>query len=430
MALTSRLAILFAVGIPLTFATSWSWAWLFWLLLCSGLCLVDMVLAPSPRRLVITRRLPVSLRLRVPTPYTLTVSNPTGRKYRAWLRDAWQPSLCATPDRHSFSLASHSSLELSASFTARRRGRLESDSVTVRSFGPLGLGARQFSAPIGQSVKVLPEFRSAKYLPSRLRSLRRLEGNTLLTRRGQGSEFDSLRDYVPGDDVRDIEWHVSARNRVPVVKTWRPERDRRVIICLDASRTSAVRLGEFPRLDANMEAALLLGALAASAGDRVQMLAFDNRIRVNIQPTRGVSLVSEMAASLANVESSLTEANWMGLCQSVLASSRQRSLVVVLTGLDSGLEHSPLMPAVGALSARHQVLVACASDPEVASLTDKIDTVDQAFLAAAAMAGARERYKAEGLLTLLGARVLTANPESLSAAVADAYLGLKRQGRI
>ncbi|NMX01226.1 DUF58 domain-containing protein [Mobiluncus mulieris] len=430
MAVTSRLAILIALGIPLMFLTEWKAAGTSWLLLCLALWLFDALLAPSPRRLTITRQLPVSLRLNATTPYSITVSNPTRRRFRAWLRDAWQPSLQTAPARHRFVLAGKQTLELAATFTPTRKGTLVSDSVTIRSFGPLGLGARQFSAPIGQKVRVLPEFRSAKYLPSRLATLRRLEGNTLLTQRGQGSEFDSLREYVPGDDVRDIEWHVSARNRVPVVKTWRPERDRNVIICLDTSRTSAVRLGAYPRLDANMEAALLLGALASSAGDRIHLIAFDNRIRANIQPSRGQGLAGEMASTMAGLESSLTEANWMGLGQNLLATVRQRSLVVVLTGLEAGLDRGQLMPVVESLSGHHQVLVAAAMDPEVSELTVKADNTEEAFLASAAMADCEERRRAGDLLGLLGAQVLTTDPDALPPAVADAYLALKRRGQI
>lgn len=430
MAVTSRLAILIALGIPLMFLTEWRAAGTFWLLLCFALWLVDALLAPSPRRLTITRQLPVSLRLHTDTPYSITVTNPTGRRFRAWLRDAWQPSLQAAPSRHRFVLPAKQSLELAASFTPLRKGTLSSDSVTIRSFGPFGLGARQFSAPIGQTLQVLPEFRSAKYLPSRLATLRRLEGNTLLTQRGQGSEFDSLREYVPGDDVRDIEWHVSARNRVPVVKTWRPERDRNVIICLDMSRTSAVRLGVYPRLDANLEAALLLGALASSAGDRIHLIAFDNRIRAHIQPSRGQGLVGEMASTMAGLESSLTEANWMGLGQNLLATVRQRSLVVVLTGMEAGLVRGQLMPMVESLSSRHHVLLAAALDPEIRSLTGKTDGAEDAFLAAAAMADSEERRRAGDLLGLLGAQVLTTEPDDLPPAVADAYLALKRRGQI
>ena len=100
--------------------------------------------------------------------------------------------------------------------------------------------------------------------------------------RGQGTEFDSLREYVVGDDVRSIDWRATARRDAVVVRTWQPERDRRLILVLDTGRTSAGRVGDAPRLDAAMDAALLLAALAARAGDRVDLLAGDRRVRARV----------------------------------------------------------------------------------------------------------------------------------------------------
>lgn len=444
MAVSKRLAFLIALGIPLVLLTHWKTGALFWLLVCLLVWLFDVIAAPSPRHLAITRSLPHTLRQRAETPYTVSVKNPTKRKYHAQIRDAWPPSLQALPRQQRVTLDAQSTTTLQASFTPQRKGTLHSDAVTVRSYGPLGLGARQFSAPIVQQVQVLPEFRSAKYLPSHLKTLRRLEGNSLVMQRGQGSEFDSLREYVPGDDVRDIEWHSSARLRTPVVKTWRPERDRNVIICLDSSRSAAVRLEKYPRLDASMEAALLLGALAGSAGDRVHLIAFDNQIRFHIQPDRGAGLITEMAQALADLQVSLTEANWSGLSHTLLSGLRQRSLVVILTGLEGGAERSGLMPMIEALSSRHHVLVANSLDPELerlALLPSKWNLNDakqslgrfnprDAFLAAAAMAELNEHEEAGNLLPLLGGHILNATPENLPPNLADAYISLKRRGQI
>src|SRR5690625_987970 len=116
--------------------------------------------------------------------------------------------------------------------------------------------------------------------------LREMEGAASVQVRGQGTEFDSLREYVPGDDVRSIDWRATARRSEVVVRTWRPERDRRVLIVVDASRTSAARVGDGARLDASIEAALLLGALTSRAGDRVGLLAVDRKQRARSEERR------------------------------------------------------------------------------------------------------------------------------------------------
>ena len=130
---------------------------------------------------------------------------------------------------------------------------------------------------------MLPPFRSRRHLPEKLSRLRQLDGQHRSLLRGQGTEFDSLREYVLGDDVRSIDWRSAAR---AAPTCWSapggPERDRRILIVLDTGRTSAGRVGGIPRLDASMDAALLLTALAARAGDRVDLIAFDRRVRARV----------------------------------------------------------------------------------------------------------------------------------------------------
>src|SRR5690606_21312966 len=135
------------------------------------------------------------------------------------------------------------------------------------SYGPLGLAARQATIAAPGRIRVLPPFNSRRHLPSRLARLRELDGRTSVMIRGQGSEFDSLREYVRGDDVRSIDWRATARRRDVVVRTWRPERDRRIIIVIDTGRTSAARIDDELRLDTAFESSLLLSALASRAGD-------------------------------------------------------------------------------------------------------------------------------------------------------------------
>ena len=119
------------------------------------------------------------------------------------------------------------------------------------------------------TVRSLPPFESRKHLPSRLARLRELDGRAAIRVRGQGTEFDSLREYV-ARRRRPLDRLAGQRPQPHVVvRTWQPERDRRVVLVLDTSRTSAGRVDDVPRLDSAMDAALLLAALAARAGDRV-----------------------------------------------------------------------------------------------------------------------------------------------------------------
>ncbi len=193
--------------------------------------------------------------------------------------------------------------------------------------------------------------------------LRQLDGRAAVRTRGQGTEFDSLRDYVEGDDVRSIDWRATARRQHLVVRTWQPEQHRRVVIVLDTSRTSAGRIGDAPRLDAAMDAALLLTALAGHARDRVQVLAGDRVVHARITGTDRARLLHDTISTLAPVEPRLVEADWSALATEVVRLGTHRALVVLLTSLESSAIEEGLLPVLPALAAHHRVVVASVSDP-------------------------------------------------------------------
>ena len=243
----------------------------------------------------------------------LLVANPGDRRVRGVLRDAWQPSAGATGNRHRLDLAAGDQVLLTTPLAPTRRGDRRTDRVTVRCTGPLGLAARQASREVPGRVRVLPPFHSRKHLPSRLARLRELDGRAAVRVRGQGTEFDSLRDYVLGDDVRSIDWRASARSRNVVVRTWQPERHRRVLLVLDTSRTSAGRVDDVPRLDSAMDAALLLAALASRAGDSVDFLAGDRRVRARVRAGAHRDALVQVVEAMADLEPALVEADWSRL---------------------------------------------------------------------------------------------------------------------
>jgi uncharacterized protein (DUF58 family) len=206
-----------------------------------------------------------------------------------------------------------------------RRGDRLPDRVTVRSVGPLGVAARQGQHELPWRVRVQPPFTSRRHLPERLARLRLLDGSVAVRVRGQGTEFDALREWVDGDDVRSIDWRATARRQDVVVRTWRPERDRHLLLVLDSSRTSAGRVGDVPRLDAALDAALLLAALATRAGDRVDLLAFDRQVRAAVEGAGRTEVLPRMVDAMAGLEPALVEGDGRGLVGEVLRRARRRS---------------------------------------------------------------------------------------------------------
>lgn len=431
MALTGRAALLALAGVLWVGLAQPSWAgvgaWLALLVVAVG---VDLALAGSPRRLTLNRSSGGSVRQGQPTMSVLTIGNTGRRRVRGVVRDAWQPSAGARTDRHRLDLPAGERRKLSTTLVPTRRGDRLADRVSVRSLGPLGIAGRQRSIAVPGHVRVLPPFTSRKHLPSRLARLREIDGRSSVNVRGQGTEFDSLRDYVPGDDVRSIDWRATARRRQVVVRTWRPERDRRVLMVLDTSRTAAARVGDAPRLDAAMDAALLLAALASRAGDRVDLFAVDRRVRARVEGVSGSSLLSALVDAMAPLEAELVEADWSVAVGAVTSRLSQRALVVLLTALEPAAVEEGLLPVLAQLTRRHQVLIASVADPEVERMAALRATTEDVYDAAAAHRAGLERDRISRLLTRLGADVVDASPQDLPPRLADRYLALKAAGRL
>lgn len=427
---TGRAVALTAAGLVVVAFAPATATVLIWAVLVAVACAVDAALAASPRELALTRSLPASVRLTEATTSTLLVTNRSDRRLRGLVRDAWQPSAGATGNRHAVDLPPGESRRLVTALRPTRRGDRHADRVTVRTVGPLGLAGRQVSLDAPGRLRVLPEFASRRHLPSRLARLRELDGRTAVQVRGAGTEFDSLREYVIGDDVRSIDWRATARRQEVVVRTWRPERDRRVLVVIDSGRTAAARVGDATRLDAAIEAALLLAALAAKAGDRVDLLAFDRTVRAQVAGTSGPRLLPALADQLAPVQPTLTETDWAGVVSAVDSRLSQRALVVLLTGLEPAAIASGLLPVVGPLARRHQVVLAAGRDPEVAELAARREDSDAVYDAAAAERTQLERAVATVRLRQRGVEVVDALPDDLAPALADTYLALKAAGRL
>jgi uncharacterized protein (DUF58 family) len=388
----------------------------------------DVALAASVRPLRMVRSGDAVVRLGETATVTLTIENP-GRRLRGEIRDAWPPSAGARPRRVPIDIAPGGRLRASTTLTPVRRGDRNAAVVTVRSFGPLRLAARQGRHEVPWTVRVIPPFASRRHLPEKLARLRELDGQHRSLRRGQGSEFDSLREYVIGDDVRSIDWRGTARRAEVVVRTWRPERDRRLLLVLDTGRTSAGRVGDTPRLDCAMDAALLLAALAARAGDRVDLIAFDRRVRARVQGAARAQVLPAIVAAMAPLEPELIESDWAGMVSAILGHARRRCLVVLLTELNvAAIEEG--LPSLSALTSRHLVVLAAVADPRTDEMAIGRGDAASVYDAAAAGQAQARRRQLSALLGRRGVQVVDAPPDRLPPALADTYLALKAAGRL
>ncbi|MCB0933155.1 MAG: DUF58 domain-containing protein [Mycobacterium sp.] len=400
---------------------------------------LDFLLAGRPTDLQIDRSGPASARLGESVETRLRVRNDGRRRVRGVLRDVWPPSACAEPRSQSLDVPAGQVSNTVTRLQPLRRGDQQCDVVTVRSIGPLMLAGRQRNLPVSGHVRILPPFLARKHLPSRLARLREIDGLLPVLVRGQGTEFDSLREYVIGDDVRSIDWRATARRADVVVRTWRPERDRRVVIVLDTGRTSAGRVGVdptardpggWPRLDWSLDAALLLAALASRAGDHVDFLAHDRITRAAVFGAARNALLAQLVEAMAPLDSALVESDSAAMVSAVLRRVRRRALVVLLTDLNPSALEEGLLTVLPQLTARHQVIVAAVADPRVDQLAAGRADAAQVYDAAAAERARNDRRAIASRLRHSGVEVVDAVPENFAPALADRYLAMKTAGRL
>jgi uncharacterized protein (DUF58 family) len=409
------------------------------------LVLADWAIAAPAGEVTMSRTGPTQIHLGESVTVALSVTNTSVRTMRAMVRDAWQPSAgAARPYAHLVDIDPDNTAVLETVLTPTRRGNRQAVRVTIRSYGPLGFAFRQLSHRRSDqltppwTLRALPEFRSRRFLPEKLSRLRVIDGQMVARGRGQGSEFDSLRDYVIGDDPRSIDWRATARREHMAVKQWRPERDRRVLCVIDTGRTSAGRVAAIadplhcdgePRLDYAIDAALLLASLAAHAGDRLDLLAVDTTTHANVSASSKRSL-PRLREALSTLQPALVETDFERVVAEVLSLERKRALVVLFTTLDPGALGEGLLPVLPNLVSRHTVVVAAVHDPALEALAAQRQGTAALHTAAAAERGLAELRRVRSALSRYGVHVVDSPAETFASEVADKYLSLKATGRL
>jgi uncharacterized protein (DUF58 family) len=447
VAITGRFVALLAVAVIPTVLLDSGWGAVAWIGVMVLAAIVDLVLAADLGRVRVERRIPTAIRRGTPADGVLVVANDGGRRLRARVRDLWEPSAAASPRRATVNVRPGERRTVRIRFEPFRRGRRRTSGVAVRATGPLGLAGRQRVVPEPGELVVTPPFLARRHLASRLVRLRELDGESTLQLRGHGTEFDSLRDYIRGDDVRSIDWRATARRQDLVVRTWRPERDRRVVIVVDTGRASAARVGDEPRLDTFIESALLVAALAAAAGDRVDLVVLDDAVRGRVHGATRADVLRRFGEVLAEVEPTLAATDFAGLAGVLESITTSRAFVVVATTLDSLGASADVLTALPSITTRHTVVVSAISDPAVTAMAapTPAPTGGRAQAGRAPERDARRTdvYRraaaertlldADGVVEAarrLGAEVVVGEPEQVPPRLADAYLRAKATGRL
>ena len=382
----------------------------------AGATIVDALPArPSPR---IERRLAPILARGVPSPLVVDAQPAGAGTVR--IRQPMPPDLALHPRE--------AEGRLEATLTPLRRGRHTLGAVAARTQGPLGLGRWHHPGEDEHEVIVYPDLPSARRMALAVRQGRfREQGMRTRGPLGLGTDFESIRDYVPDDDIRQVNWRATERLERPMSNQYRVEQDREVTLLIDAGRLMAAPLGDRTRLDSAIDAAVTVALVADVVGDRCGTVAFDDRIRRRLAPRRGGG--DAVVRALFDLEPSAVDADYELAFQTV--EGAKRSLIVVLCDLIEEAAARPLVDAVPVLARRHHVIVASVRDPDLdAQLATEPAVASDVYGQAVALDVLAARARVAHGLERAGARVIEAPAGALAAACVHAYLRAKARARL
>jgi uncharacterized protein (DUF58 family) len=391
------------------------------------LAVADLVALARTPSLVAVRMLPDRALAGRPAEIAVEITNPGPHAVVAEVIDELPASIAAVEPRHpDVRVAGRSHVIMREGVVPSERGDVRLGPVIVLERSPGRLWRRRRITGADGVLRVYPD--ATRYLHGEALQPRRVLarlGVRPARDRGTGMEFESLRDYVIGDDVRRIDWAATARRGRPVTRLYQHERNRTVLIALDASRLMASMVDGRTKLDHAVDAALALAYGAMAAGDRVGMLVFDDDVRAILEPPPSRHL-GPFVELLRAVKPRLVEADFGALARHLAAGRRRRALVIVL-GDFVDADDAALVEPLTVVVRRHRVLFVAIRDRLYASLTPAADDDGIApyrRLVLDELLADRETTLAR--LRRAGLETLDVPPERITAPVLNAYLAMRR----
>jgi uncharacterized protein (DUF58 family) len=387
---------------------------------------------PGSATLTVTREAPPAFSVGRAAEVTYRWVNAARRRAQLRLRETRPELLGGTQPPRRIVVPTRGQARETVPVMPRRRGRERGGGFVVDSFGPLGLGLRRARFELPWDAAVYPPLVSVRLRASVARAQRRREqGITPLRQIGEGRLFESLREWVPGDDLRHIDWKATARRRKVIARQYEAERRQQVLLVLDTGRLLTAEIAGVSRLDYVVQAALELAYAAAQHDDNVGVMAFADGVQHFVPPQRGRIAVKRVLDVLAVVEPTLVEPDYPGAFRYLAARNRKRALTVLFTDVIDRFASDALVANVASLRPRHLPLAVTLKNPELERVAALRPTQPHdAFRKAAAEELLAARDQALGHMRRAGVLVLDVPPDKAAQAVVAKYLDLKRRGRL
>jgi uncharacterized protein (DUF58 family) len=384
---------------------------------------------PRPGELEVTRRWGGVAALAAPVEITIELRNRARVPIFAVVTDDAPEGLRDEPAPLEMHAPAGGVGRASYSVVPRRRGVARMGRVWLRYGGRFGLAERWAVAPVEQDVCIYPDLEQARHNALFLfRSRQPQAERRRERRRGRGHEFESLRDYLSGDDYRDICWTATARRGKPISKVYQAERSQTVWLLLDAGRLLRARVAALSKLDFAVNAALGLAQVALYSGDRVGLLSYGRKVQCRLAPANKPGQLRALADALALVASEPLEADHYRATETLLRLEKRRSLVIWLTDLAETATTPEVVECAAALTGRHLVLFVVVGQRELAELAAARPAASrEMYRYAAAQEVIQQRELLLRRLRVHGALAVEFQPAELALAVINRYMEIKER---
>jgi uncharacterized protein (DUF58 family) len=389
----------------------------------------DFSRIPKPAQLKVRRKWKEPLGLTHRTQVTIDVENSSNAPVSLRITDEAPETFCNTLPQMQLDVPGTGNAEVAYPIAPRVRGDAAVGDVWLRYSSPLSVAERWAVARMSQKVRVYPNLAEAQKMRIYLIRSRQIELEKRLKRqRGQGREFESLREYRAGDEFRDISWSATARRGKLITKLNQVERSQTVWLVLDAGRLLRARVGQINKLDHAINAALSLAQVALYSGDLVAMLAYDRKVQQRVAPGRGMPHLRTLIEGFAQIRAESSEADHLLAAKALLTAQSRRSLVVWLTDIAETAATPEVIECAGSIASHHLVLFGIMAQTELRTIVAaRPETVHEMYRYGAALEIVNRRELLLRQLRRQGAMVLESAPAGMSAVLANQYLEIKER---
>jgi len=415
---------------------SWDRPWLRWAALAYNLLLLGAAIAEwrfskLPSGLTISREFGGRFAMGAETEVKLHIQNASNRSVSMFVKDEYPPQMTLSGTREGrVNIDAQSTATLVYGVKPPRRGRFEFGQAALRFRSRFRLVWCQVNVAEPAAVKVYPNIRRAREAELKALGARSVVSSHRRTSwRGEGREFESLRDYVRGDELRHISWTATARRGKLTTRQYQIERDQTILIALDAGRLMTARIEDETKLDSAVHATLALLSAAGRAGDNAGLVVFGRRIKSYLPPGRGRDHMESALEALHAVEPEMIEPSYPHAFEFIAANSKRRSLIVLLTDLVDEEGSKELLTSLHILRPRHLPLVVTIADRDLKAVVRKTpDSVRDLFTQSVAEEIIHHREAALRWVESVGGLALDVTAAALAPALLETYLRVKERG--